>query len=91
MRLMTLIGRSEIDQSKHAGPGKERLALWLAEVAAADWANADQLRSEYPNLVQFESGEFCFPFPEQMMSVIARIAFKASVVSITTIRSDTNA
>jgi len=80
---MRLIGRERLTRLREVGGNVEKWALnWAAEVIAAHWKGASDVREQFPNA--HDQGEGCFMFPVRDCdwAIAVRFAFPQGVALI---------
>lgn len=78
---MKLVGREKLFERNL----NKSLNNWLAEIKEANWKVADEVKSQFPRVVQIDGNKFLYPVGDKNVSVEFLIAFAKGIVLITDI------
>lgn len=86
---MRLLGRERLVKLKGTSEAAEKwLRAWVAEILAAHWKQAADVRGQFPKAIQEGDSSFIFPVGGCECEICLIVAFPQEVAVITELRNE---
>ncbi len=86
---MVLLGRNRLEGLRGLGDQVQKWVLsWAAEITAANWKHAADVKGQFPNVQSIDQGLFVFPVRDCDWKICLLIAYPQGVALITELKID---
>ena len=89
---MVLLGRERLERLRGLGEQVQKWVLsWSAEITAANWKHAADVRDQFPNVQSVDPASFVFPIAGCGCKICLLIAYPQGVALITELKIEDEA